>query len=146
MGELILLNNGQEAYLKPVDETIDTFAKSGSVANVNDVLQDKPQKSFDYIDVEDDDHVLEDSKWPSSLPQTLSMLLARTWCDPVFKTAFIANPMQVSRSLDVELPEGVSLYVDEVRGKCRVTVYEYNPTTRKHKRGMTLKLNLIAGM
>ena len=146
MGELILLNNGQEAYLKPVDEKIDTFAKSGRVANANEMLQGKQQDSFDYIDVEDDDNVLDGSKWPSSLPQTLSMLLARTWCDPVFKTAFIANPMQVSRSLDVNLPEGVSLYVDEVRGKCRVTVYEYNPETRKHKRGMTLKLNLIAGM
>ena len=146
MGELILLNNGQEAYLKPVDDKIDTFAKTSSVANANETLQNKKQKSFDYIDVEDDDNVLEDSKWPTSLPQTLSILLARTWCDPAFKTAFLANPMQVSRSLDVELPEGVSLYVDEVRGKCRVTVYEYNPTTRKHKRGMCLKLNLIAGM
>ena len=146
MGELILLNNGQEAYLKPVDEKIDTFAKSSRVANANETLQNKQQDSFDYIDVEDDDNVLDGSQWPSSLPQILSMLLARTWCDPVFKTAFIANPMQVSRSLDVELPEGVSLYVDEVRGKCRVTVYEYNPETRKHKRGMTLKLNLIAGM
>ena len=146
MGELILLNNGQEAYLKPVDNEIDAFAKTNRVANANDMVQEKPQKSFDYIDVEDDDHVLDGGKWPSSLPQTLSMLLARTWCDPVFKSAFLANPMQVSRSLDVELPEGVSLYVDEVRGKCRVTVYEYNPETRKHKRGMTLKLNLIAGM
>ena len=129
MGELILLKNGEEAYMKP-------DRHEGNLAKQDD------QSIIDFDN--NDEHNV--GQWPSSVPQTISMLLARTWYDPVFKTAFIANPMNVVKSLNIELPEGTTLYVDESRGKCRVTVYEYNPRTHRHKRGMTLKLNLTAGV
>lgn len=158
MGELILLKNGEEAYMKPdsnqnLEQTAENFGNTARAENAPNHAQSDfwQMPSHDgandenIIDVDTDEAVAQSMQWPTSLPQTISILLARTWYDPVFKTAFMTNPMQVVASLNVPLPEGTTLYVDEARGKCRVTVYEYNARTHRHKRGMTLKLNLTAG-
>ena len=137
---------GKANYLQPVRDKINKFAKKRSIVKANKRIKKSQARGDEAVDIIDEDHVLDSDSWPSSLPQTLSMVLAMTWHDYHLKDAFIENPMEVARALGIKLPEGVSLYVDEVRGKCRVTIYEYNPETGKHKRGMSLKLNLIAGV
>ena len=117
-----------------------SVSKTPSPANKNKPHTPKP------IDITEEDPALEADGWPKSLPQKLSMVLAMAWHDKYLKEAFIEDPVEIARLLGIDMPEGVILRAEDVRGTCCVTIMEYNAEMGIHRRGMSLKLNLVAEM
>ena len=135
-------------HTRPERDKISKFAQKRNLsqtgkapANKNTPNKNTPNKK---IDITKDDPDLDSDGSPKSLPQKLSMILAMAWHDKYLKEALIENPIDVSRLLGVELPEGVSLKAEEIRGNCCITIMEYSPEMGIHRRGMSLQLNLIA--
>ena len=112
-------------------------------ANKNAPPKKSPPKPTNHTEEE---HVLETGNWPESLPKTLSMVLAMAWHDHYLKEALIENPMEIVGLLGVTLPEGVNIKAEDIRGNCCITILEYSHEMGIHRRGMSLKLDLVAEM
>ena len=134
-------------HFKPARDKISKFAQQRRTLQDNKPQKQSPPKQSNNpksAHAHDDDFMGDDGSMPKTLPKALSMILAMAWHDVYLKEAFMENPVDVARLLGVDLPEGVILKAEDIRGNCCITVMEFSHEMGIHRRGMSLKLDLVA--